>query len=309
MSHRVRIWTEHGTNQDRGAYFGAYISFSILTIILSGAIIWFTMFLLIPKSAKHLHWLLLDAVVKAPLWYFTTTDSGVILNRFSQDMTLIDQALPMAFFTTALDSLTLLANAAIIASGAQYVAATIPFCIAPMYFLQKFYLRTSRQLRHLDLESKSPLYTLFTETLSGVATIRAFGWQRSFQDENIRLLGQSQKPYYLLFCIQRWLNVVMDLFVTGIAVVLVSFAVEFKTTTSRGAIGLAMVTLIGFNTSLSRVISSWTSMETSLGAIARLRDFIRDTPQEDSVAHSLQPAASWPSTGAIQISGLNSTYQ
>lgn len=85
----------------RIAYFGAYISFSIATIVLSGLVIWFTMFLLIPKSAKHLHWLLLDAVAKAPLWYFATTDSGVILDRFSQDMTLIDQALPVAFFTTA----------------------------------------------------------------------------------------------------------------------------------------------------------------------------------------------------------------
>ncbi|ETS85549.1 hypothetical protein PFICI_03574 [Pestalotiopsis fici W106-1] len=304
----VRIWTEHGIDQDRGAYFAGYIAYCILTVILSGLIIWFFMFLIIPKSAKHLHWLLLDTVAKAPLWYFTTTDSGIILNRFSQDMTLIDQALPMAFFTTALDSLTLIASAGIIASGAQYVAAMIPLCIAPMYFLQKFYLRTSRQLRHLDLESKSPLYTHFTETLNGVATIRAFGWQQGFQEENLRYLNQSQKPYYLLFCIQRWLNVVMDLFVTGIAIVLVSFAVEFTTTTSSGAIGLAMVTLIGFNTSLSRVISSWTSMETSLGAIARLRDFIRDTPQEGSATESLEPPKSWPSTGAIKINNLTSTY-
>lgn len=272
-------------------------------------IIWFTMFLIIPKSAKYLHWLLLDVVVKAPLWYLTSTDSGVILNRFSQDMTLIDQALPMAFFTTATNTIALIADAAIIASGAQYVAAIIPLCIASMYLLQKFYLRTSRQLRHLDLECKSPLYTHFTETLNGVATIRAFGWQQSFEEENLRVLDQSQKPYYLLFCIQRWLNVVMDLFVTGIAVVLVSFAVELTSTTSRGAVGLSMVTLIGFNDGLTRVISSWTTMETSLGAIARLRDFIRDTPQEDSVVQYSAPPKSWPSTGAIEINGLTSTYQ
>ncbi|KAK6086081.1 ABC multidrug transporter [Seiridium cupressi] len=307
-SQRVRIWTEHGVDQDRVAYFSGYISFVIATVILSGVIVWFTMFLVIPKSAKYLHWLLLDAVVRASLWYFTITDSGTILNRFSQDMTLIDQALPMAFFATAIDSLTLVANAAIIASGAQYVAAVIPLCIAAMYFLQEYYLRTSRQLRHLDLESKSPLYTHFTETLNGVATIRAFGWQQDFQEENIRFLDQSQKSFYLLFCVQRWLNVVMDLFVTGIAIVLVSFAVEFTSTTSRGAIGLSMVTLISFNNSLSRVISSWTNMETSLGAVARLRDFIQDTPREDSVAQFLEPPESWPSTGAIQINGLTATY-
>lgn len=83
-------------------------------------------------------------------------------------------------------------------------------------------LGTSRQMRHLDLEAKSPLYRHFTETGSGVVTIRAFGWEEAFLQENQKLLDYSQKPYYLLFCIQRWLAVVMDLFVAGIAVVLVS---------------------------------------------------------------------------------------
>lgn len=76
-------------------------------------------------------------------------------------------------------------------------------------------------MRHLDLEAKSPLYRQFTETMNGVITIRAFGWKSAFLQENHKLLDYSQKPYYLLFCIQRWLAVVMDLFVAGIAIVLV----------------------------------------------------------------------------------------
>jgi ATP-binding cassette subfamily C (CFTR/MRP) protein 1 len=197
---------------------------------------------------------------------------------------------------------------------------------------------TSRQLRHLDLEAKSPLYTHFTETLSGVVTIRAFGWKPAFLQENLRLLDFSQKPYYLLFCIQRWLGVVMDLFVAGIAILLVSigdslmlydilslsilfmeyilifypqvaFAVEFTGTTSRGAIGLSMINIIGFNNSLSRLISSWTSLETSLGAAARLRDFLRDTPKEDNFENLPPPPTDWPSAGAVELKGVTATYQ
>ena len=136
----VRVWTEHGTSTDRSAYAGAYITFCLATVLLSGLAVGFFMVVVIPKSAVHLHWLLLDAVVKAPLWFFTTTDSGVTLNRFSQDMTLVDQALPMAFFETTFDSLDVIAGTALIASGAQYVAAVIPLCIVPLYFLQKIYL-------------------------------------------------------------------------------------------------------------------------------------------------------------------------
>jgi ATP-binding cassette subfamily C (CFTR/MRP) protein 1 len=136
----VRVWTEHGTMNDHVAYAGAYIAFCLATVLLSGLAVGFFMIVVIPKSAVHLHWLLLDAVIKAPLWFFTTTDSGVTLNRFSQDMTLVDQALPMAFFETTFDSLDVVAGTALIASGAQYVAAVIPLCIVPLYFLQKIYL-------------------------------------------------------------------------------------------------------------------------------------------------------------------------
>lgn len=47
-----------------------------------------------PKSGAALHKILLKTVMHAPQAFFDKTDSGVILNRFSQDMTLIDGQLP-----------------------------------------------------------------------------------------------------------------------------------------------------------------------------------------------------------------------
>jgi ATP-binding cassette subfamily C (CFTR/MRP) protein 1 len=49
-----------------------------------------------PKSGIGLHRILLKSVMKAPQSFFDETDSGNTLNRFSQDMTLIDGALPSA---------------------------------------------------------------------------------------------------------------------------------------------------------------------------------------------------------------------
>jgi hypothetical protein len=37
-----------------------------------------------------------NALYSAPMLYFSTTDSGAILNRFSQDLQLIDMELPVA---------------------------------------------------------------------------------------------------------------------------------------------------------------------------------------------------------------------
>ena len=43
------------------------------------------------------------------------------------------------------------------------VAVTLPLCMSIVYFVQRVYLRTSRQLRFLEIESKSALYSNFVE--------------------------------------------------------------------------------------------------------------------------------------------------
>lgn len=49
-----------------------------------------------PQSAKVLHQVLVKATVRAPMFFFEAVDSSVLLNRFSQDMTLVDFALPIS---------------------------------------------------------------------------------------------------------------------------------------------------------------------------------------------------------------------
>lgn len=70
---------------------------------------------------------------------------------------------------TCTDLLGAAAEAALIATGSPYMAATVPFLIAAVYVLQKVYLRTSQQLRVLELETRGPLYANFLETLDGVS--------------------------------------------------------------------------------------------------------------------------------------------
>jgi ATP-binding cassette, subfamily C (CFTR/MRP), member 1 len=207
--------------------------------------------------------------------------------------------------------LDVIAATVIIVIGAQYSAAMIPFIIGVLYLLQKFYLRTSRQMRFLDIETKSPLYTLYTETLAGAVTVRAFGWEDVFLDEHQRRLDHSQKPYYLMLCLQRWLSVVLDLLTAGMAVAVVAFAVLFTGTSSSSAIGLAFLNIVKFSGNLMGLVHMWTQLEMSLGAIARVRDFVASTPHEsapdDSPAAHPSPSG-WPTAGAIAFNDVVASY-
>lgn len=50
---------------------------------------------IINDTALTLHTDLLKATLKAPWSFFQTTDVGIMTNRFSQDMDLIDMKLPI----------------------------------------------------------------------------------------------------------------------------------------------------------------------------------------------------------------------
>jgi len=277
-----------------------------------------------PKSGAGLHKILLRTVLGAPQSFFDETDSGVTLNRFSQDMTLIDGPLPNSTVLTfscrckAFDShlylltntaaLQCLAQIALISTGSTYMALTCPVLLLAVFLLQKFYLRTSRQMRFLDLECRSPLYTHFAETLEGLSTIRSFGWQEQFITTNLKRLDDSQRPYYMLFCIQRWLNLVLQLIITAIVVIVVALATSLTKTTSGGRLGVALSSVVQFNTTLAMMLMFWTQMETSLGAISRLKGFEEGTVSENKSEETSIPSEAWPQSGVIEFKNVSASY-
>ena len=202
-----------------------------------------------------------------------------------------------------------LAEAALVAVGSTYMALTIPFLLLSLYTLQNVYLKTSRQMRFLDLEAKSPLYSHFLETLEGLSTIRSFGWQSRFMEANIERLNRSQRPYYLLYCIQRWLELVLQLLVGAMAVIVVALATTLRGTSNGGLLGISLNAILAFQASLQGLITSWTLLETSLGAIARLKTFEANTPPEDKPQEHFHPDDDWPSNGGLELRNVSASYR
>ena len=161
-------------------------------------------------------------------------------------------------------------------------------------------------MRLLELEAKSPVFSHFISSFTGLTTIRAFDWAREFHKENLRRLTIAQKPYYLLYCLQRWLTLVLDLIIAGLAVLLVGLAVALRDTIDAGLLGVALTGVIGFGQTLSLLITQWTQLETSLGAVARIREFERDTPQESDGPDT--PPDNWLGHGAISMEGVSAAY-
>ncbi len=188
----------------------------------------------------------------------------------------------------------------------KYLATTIPVLGAVLFLVQRYYLRTSRQVRLIDIEAKAPLYKHFIETVQGVATIRAFRWAPAFHSQHREMLNRAQRPFYMLLCIQQWLVVVLDLIVGALAVILVAVATSTADRVSGGALGVSLVLTLEFNSLLTQTIQSWTKLETSIGAVARVQRFVGDTPSEPPGTGP--PSSDWPAHGGIQLENVTASY-
>lgn len=303
----VRLPRPHRSSAFYIGMYGFFQMFSLISLFIVCTVTFRTM---IRISGARLHRETLQTVVRAPLRFFTTTDCGVVTNYFSQDMTLIDGELPGSLVNVCVGFILTLCGAAVIASSSPYLVITYPFIFGIFFVIQKFYLRTSRQLRLLDLEAKSPLYTHFLDTMKGLSTYRAFGWVEPGVAINDRLVDRSQRPAFLLAMVQRWLAFTIQLVVTVLSTAVVALATQLRHKTSLT--GASLVLLMNFGSSLGAIMYSYTMLETSLGAVNRLKTFreeVRSESHDDNAAETVLPPPSWPTRGEIRLQNVTATYE
>lgn len=302
----LNYWSQDSFGRSHSFYIGIYTliqAIFIISWVASAVDIFISM---TTFAGNSLHTAALNTVVRAPLKYLTTTKIGVITNYFSQDMALVDGELLFAFFFFALNITEAFGMAVVIATATPYLALGYIPLLAVLFFVQRFYLRTSKRMRLLDLEAKSPLYTHFLDTIKGISTVRAFGWVDQDISQNDTLLDNSLQPAYLLAMIQQWLRTVMQLVVAGLAVVLVSLATQLDP--NVGVAGTSLVTLLAFGGSLSELIQGYTELETSIGAVSRLKTFSDSVTPEDEPGETLEPPELWPTAGAVELKHVSASY-
>ncbi|KAJ9213389.1 hypothetical protein DTO166G4_5015 [Paecilomyces variotii] len=305
-------WWAISNIEEPGKHLAYYLGiYAMLGVLALGSLViacWQIIITMVPRSGEHFHWTLLNTVLSAPTTFFSTTDIGVTLNRFSQDLQLIDMELPVVALNTFATFVLCIAQMSLIGVSSPYTAISFPVVLAVLYLCQKVYLRTSRQLRFMDLESKAPLYSHFAESLCGLLTLRAFGWQQAMERKNHQLLDRSQRPFYLLFAVQRWLTLVLDLMVAGIATLLIILVVELRPDLSAGFVGVALLNVIMFSQSIKLLVTYWTNLETHIGAVARVKVFSESVKSEDLPTENDPVPTSWPSNGSIEFKDVSAAY-
>lgn len=65
------------------------------------------------------------------------------------------------------------------------------------------YIRASKELKKLNASSRPPILRLYSDTLNGLLTIRAYGEEWTMMKKMFNRLDDNMRPFYTLWTTNR----------------------------------------------------------------------------------------------------------
>ncbi|RLN64938.1 hypothetical protein BBJ28_00009890 [Nothophytophthora sp. Chile5] len=262
------------------------------------------------RSAKNLHDELFRRVLSAPVnRYFDVTPIGRILNRFSNDLDQMDTVLPQQYqmvFQNVAMSVGCLAVSAASSYwiGVSYVPMVVVFVLTGRYFN-----KTSREVKRLEGISRTPVFNLFGETLSGLQTIRAFEMQDAFVELSKDAVDANTAAYFSYWAAGRWLAVRLDWLSVAIIFVVSLYLVATKGQITPVVAGISLTYSLMLTSMMQNTVRAVDRTDNAMTSVERLLHF-RSIPLEEDSAECIPiNAAAWPSRGAIKFENLCLKYR
>ncbi|PFH53092.1 hypothetical protein AMATHDRAFT_73621 [Amanita thiersii Skay4041] len=309
-SYWLVYWQERKWPRPQGFYMGLYgflgVFQAVASFLMGSTFAMFTYF-----ASQRLHKDAIERVMHAPMSFFETTPLGRIMNRFSKDIDTIDNMLG--------DSLRMLAGTMSSILGAVIlISIVLPWfligvaCIFVIYlWAATFYRASARELKNTtDAVLRSSLYSHFSESLSGLATIRAYGEAERFRRDNESRVDVENRAYWLTVTNQRWLGIRLDFLGALLTFIVSMLAVGTRFTISPAQTGLVLSYILSVQQSFGWLVRQSAEVENNMNSVERIHYYASEIEQEaPHEIPSTKPSSPWPSKGRVELQDIVLAYR
>ncbi|XP_039496038.1 multidrug resistance-associated protein 1 isoform X9 [Drosophila santomea] len=260
-------------------------------------------------AARVLHSMLLENVLRAPMTMFDTTPVGRILSRFSKDVESVDQKMPQVINDCIWCAYEVLATIVVISlSTPIFLAVIVPIAFL-YYFAQRFYVATSRQLMRLESVSRSPIYSHFSETVTGASTIRAYNVGDRFIEESDAKVDKNQVCKYPSVIANRWLAIRLEM-VGNLIILFASLFAVLGGQTNPGLVGLSVSYALQVTQTLNWLVRMSSDIETNIVSVERIKEY-GETKQEApwELEQDKNKPKNWPQEGRVEFQNFQVRYR
>ncbi|KAF0447958.1 P-loop containing nucleoside triphosphate hydrolase protein [Gigaspora margarita] len=258
------------------------------------------------RPSKKLHNNLLDKIVFATIKFYDTTPIGRIMNRFSKDMELIDQILPLNIESLINScSSAALAFTVISFQGFRFFATCIVIT-ATYIIIGTLYISTSRELKRLEAVNRSSIYAAFDNIIEGRSIIRAFGVRKRFNKNLWDLIDRYNRPILMNWACNQWLHVYSN-FIGGLFMLIIGALIiaDLSEGMDPAFAGFIFINIIKFINHIIHIINTYTAVEMNMNSVERIKEYLK---LEEEIFNTNKVLEEWPTEGNIEVKNLKVQY-
>ncbi|KAI9189695.1 Transporter of the ATP-binding cassette (ABC) [Blastocladiella emersonii ATCC 22665] len=311
----LRYWTNAYNTQAAGSprvdvtwYISVYVLIGALTLVAIGTRL-VVQFRGSMRASRYLHDELFRNLLYAKIRFFDVTPLGRIINRLSRDMQTIDRDLARDMVDGLINGYQLASILVMIVIAAPaFLVFLVPIGLA--YFsLSNLFLATSRELKRIDSLTRSPIFSLFSETLTGTSVIRAYRHETRFLAELYKRIDVNHRAFFFLWVSNRWLTVRTDLL--GAFIVLSTGIVLMlsRSWMDPALMGIILSYALNVVDCAMWLVRVQALVEMDANSVERVDHWLHHIEQEPMgglAAAQLPP--NWPAHGAVEVRDLTVQY-
>jgi ATP-binding cassette subfamily C (CFTR/MRP) protein 1 len=304
------LWLAHFSQRDMSdpkpflvGYFALMLGLCLTAVMRS-----LSLYMRGLRAGFNAHRNLLKGVCNAPLRFFESNPSGRILNRFSSDISTVETALPRGI----LDTLHNLLDVSFMMALVAWVYPPFLLIFAPLAVvylrIQKLYRPTAREGQRLESVTRSPIFSLLSESIVGSETIRLHQQSAGFCARFHTSLNTNLRVIFAVNDANRWLGLRIETLGALIIFVVALFSIFTPHDTSSAALsGLLLTYTLSVTGSMNWLVRSIAMTEGFLTSFQRVRTYSHISPEAWN--GSVTPHAGWPERGELSFKDVNLRYR
>jgi len=276
----VRFWVNNKYGQSADWYVARY-GFIIAifgTMLLIRGILFYIWSL---KAAKKFNTELYKSIVEAPILFFTKEPLGKILKSFSHDQDAVDDSLPDVAHVTLIFFSISITTTAIVCIVLPWAAIPAAVVLLAWFLIQKFVGNASNSLKTAVAETNSAAVVHASESMHGIAVIRAFNQEQFMQNENEVLVDSNISAVFHLEHVELWAELHIDMVAALFVFFTALIIVLQRNTIKAGDAGLAISNATQLLVFLAMMVQGFGDVFFQMYSVARIDEYIKKTPAEN----------------------------
>ncbi|KAI0031196.1 hypothetical protein K488DRAFT_79193 [Vararia minispora EC-137] len=289
-------------------YLGIFVCISFASLILQVASV--VIFVLgLVRAVKHIHKLLIDAILGASLRWLDTTPTSRVIVRCTQDIQSVDSNVSQEMrILVEVGSNMLVKLASVIIITPIFLVPSAILAVAGG-FASSVYMHAQMSVKREQSNMRAPILGHFGAAIVGLTSIRAYGAQEAFRLESCKGIDRFTRAARTNYSLNRWISIRVDalggVFAAGLGSYL-AYGPGSKNALPSN-IGFALAMAVGFSTLILGFVRIYNSFELDSNSLERIHAYVH-IEQESKPVRGKVPPASWPTNGDLRVEKLSARY-